>query len=203
MECLVFADGDERTAETLASVLGDEGIRVTRPLELDECLDLLARHGWGCLVLAGGETRAMFDALSQCRRIYPEVPVLVLVRHGDIGTAVRAMKAGAADCVEMPAKTARLLSVVTDLCCQTGREPPAYRAQLTRMERTVLGHILEGHTNREIADAICRSPRTIEVHRRHIMKKLGATNLVELLKQTLYAGDAGRTEVCHLHAERC
>jgi two-component system response regulator FixJ len=203
MECLVFADGDERTAETLASVLGDEGIRVTRPLELDECLDLLARHCWECLVLAGGETRAMFDALSQCRRIYPEVPVLVLVRHGDIETAVRAMKAGAADCVEMPVETARLLSVVTDLCCQAVREPPAYRAQLTRMERTVLGHILEGHTNREIADAICRSPRTIEVHRRHIMKKLGATNLVELLKQTLYAGDVSGTEACHLHAEEC
>lgn len=202
MECLVFADGDEQTAETLASVLTDEGIRVTRPLELDECFDLLARHRWGCLVLAGGETPGMLDALSESRWIYPEVPVVVLVRHGDTETAVRAMKAGAADCVETPVKTARLCSAVAILCRQATRELPGCRTRLTRVERTVLGHILEGRTNRQIADAICRSPRTIEVHRRHIMKKFGATNLVELLKQTIYTDDVSRTEASHLHAEK-
>jgi two-component system response regulator FixJ len=203
MECLVFADGDEQAAETMASVLTDEGIRVMRPGDLDECLDLLARHCWGALVLAGGEPREMLEALSESRRVYPEVPVLVLVRHGNIETAVRAMKAGAADCLEMPVKTARLLSAVADLCRQALRERTTCRALLTRMERTVLGHILEGHTNREIADAMCRSPRTIEVHRRHIMKKFGAANLVELLKQTLYADDVGGAEACHVRAERC
>jgi DNA-binding CsgD family transcriptional regulator len=71
------------------------------------------------------------------------------------------------------------------------------------MERTVLGYLLEGHTNREIADAMCRSPRTIEVHRRHIMKKFGAANLVELLRQTLYADDASHAEVYHLQVEKC
>ncbi|UCD51619.1 MAG: hypothetical protein JSW27_03115 [Phycisphaerales bacterium] len=203
MECLVFADGDEQTAETLASVLTDNGIRVTRPVELYECFDLLARHCWGCLVLGGGETDAMLDALAECRRIYPEVPVLVLVRHGDTETAVRAMKAGAADCVETPAEAARLLSAVADLCRQATPELSDCRARLTRMERAVLGHLLEGRTNREIADAMCRSPRTIEVHRRHIMKKCGAANLVELVKQTMHADDVSHTEACHLQVEKC
>ena len=54
---------------------------------------------------------------------------------------------------------------------------------LTKVERTVLRHIVEGKTNSEIAYALDRSVRTIEDHRSHIMKKLGADNLVELIKK--------------------
>jgi two-component system response regulator FixJ len=161
-------------------------------VEQDECFDLLARHPWGCLVLAAdGATRDVLDVLTRCRRTYPEVPPLVLVKHGDIDTTVQMMKAGAADCMETPVETGRLLAAVTTLCRRAGGESRSYRAHLTRMERTVLGHILEGHTNREIAQLLCRSPRTIEVHRRHIMRKLGATNLVDLVKQMMRSEDSG------------
>ena len=47
----------------------------------------------------------------------------------------------------------------------------------------VLYHILEGKNNREIADVLHRSPRTVEVHRRHLMQKMDANNVVELLRR--------------------
>jgi len=56
---------------------------------------------------------------------------------------------------------------------------------LTRMELKILYHILEGRNSREIADVLRRSPRTVEVHRRHLMQKLGANNIVELLRQAV------------------
>lgn len=186
-QCLMLTNGDEGMAEMLVSALGCHGIRVTRSGRSGECFDLLATRRWACLVIdADGRGADVLDVLSQARRVHPEVPALVLVRHGDTGTAVLAMKAGADDCIEMPTDTARLLAAVTDLCRQAADESPACHDPLTRMERTVLEHVLDGHTNQEIADMLCRSPRTIEVHRHHIMKKLGVTNLVELVKQSLH-----------------
>ena len=186
MTCLMFTDGDEGATEMLASVLEGSGLRVTRSGEPDECLDLLAARRWDCLVIAAvGDSCDSLSVLSQCRQVCPEVPALVLVRQDDTEMAVRAMKAGAADCLEMPATTARLLTAVTDLCRQTLQEPHDGQESLSPMERTVLGHILEGQTNRKIAEVLCRSPRTIEVHRHHIMKKLGVASVVDLVRQTM------------------
>ena len=57
-----------------------------------------------------------------------------------------------------------------------------YRASLTSMETTVLQHVLQGRTNRQIGQSLHRSPRTIEVHRSHIMRKLGASTIVDLVR---------------------
>ena len=174
-ECLLFARDGEGTVDTLVAVLGERGIRVTWSTALDTCFDLLATHRWRFLILDGdGASGEPFDVLARCRRGYPDIPVLVLVEHGDMKTAVEVMKAGAADCLEKPLEGARLLTAVTAL----GQRMPLGalgQTRLTPTERTVLGHVLEGHTNQQIAEALCRSCRTIEVHRRHIMKKLGAT----------------------------
>lgn len=195
MECLIYADGAEDRGKQLASALRGNGIGATRPVKPDECFDLLARRSWGCLVLiAAGDTRDVLEVLMRCRRTFPEVPPLVLVKRGDIDAAVQMMKAGAADCMETPVETGRLLTAITFLCRRAEDGSRDCRARLTPMERTVLGHILEGHTNREIARALCRSPRTIEVHRRHIMRKLGATNLVDLVRQTMHTDSAALLE---------
>jgi two-component system response regulator FixJ len=123
------------------------------------------------------------ELLSRCRRLYPHVPVLVLVREGDTSAAVAAMKAGAADCLEKPLVPDRLRSAVMAVLGQ-GRPscPPACRA-LTGMETQVLHLLLAGKTNVEIAAQFHRSRRTIEAHRRNIMRKLGAAHVSDLVKQ--------------------
>jgi DNA-binding NarL/FixJ family response regulator len=192
-ECLVFASPGNATAQMLRSALAEWDICVTRSMDTQACLDLLGARRWNCLVVdASGQSSVALDLLSQCRRVYPDVRVLVLVRHGDTETAVRAMKAGAADCVETLMETGRVASAVRAVCCRADHESLEGWARLTRMERTVLGHLLEGHTNQQIAEALCRSHRTIEVHRRHIMSKLDAANVVDLVKRSMQIDEASR-----------
>jgi two-component system, LuxR family, response regulator FixJ len=127
--------------------------------------------------------------------------VLVLVHHGDIRATVQAMKTGACDCLETPVESDRLKEIVERLLGSMDSRPPAN--PLTPMEITVLGHILEGKTSRQIADTLCRSPRTIEVHRSHIMHKLGVSTIVDLIKvvagmgllEKPYDGTSNRDEV--------
>ncbi|MDI6451629.1 LuxR C-terminal-related transcriptional regulator [Anaerobaca lacustris] len=67
--------------------------------------------------------------------------------------------------------------------------------QLTPVATTVLQHILKGRTNRQIAEALRRSPRTIEVHRRHIMRKLGASTIVDLIRAASARGLGPMTNI--------
>jgi DNA-binding NarL/FixJ family response regulator len=113
------------------------------------------------------------------------------------------MKAGAADCVEAPIAPARLLAAVAAMRERADRRSDDLRMPLTRGERIVLRHVLEGRTTRQIADLLCRSPRTIEVHRKHILKKLGAANLIELVKQARYAGLGGSADRGQQQAYAC
>ena len=62
---------------------------------------------------------------------------------------------------------------------------------LSEMEAAVLYALLEGKTNREIATVLHRSPRTVEVHRRNIMRKLEASNVVQLVKRAAVLGLLG------------
>jgi DNA-binding NarL/FixJ family response regulator len=59
---------------------------------------------------------------------------------------------------------------------------------LTKTERKILYLVLDGKNNREIADVLHRSPRTVEVHRSHLMQKLDAANIIELLKRAAELG---------------
>ncbi len=183
---LLFAGDSPATTDALTAALGTSGPRLTRSVTPDECLDRLGTCGCGLLILdATGRTDGVLNVLAKARRIHPDVPALVLVRHGDTPTAVQAMKAGASDCLETPFDPAQLRAAVESLCRQTSLQPVSRRAALTPAEVVVLGHILEGRTNQEIANLLCRSTRTIEVHRRHLMTKLGATNLVDLVRRSM------------------
>jgi len=187
-KCLVFTSDDREAAERLVSLLREQGIRVARSTRADECLGSLGAHGWRFLAVdATGETKASLDVLARARQSWPDIPVLAMVNQGDTRTAVQAMKAGAFDCVEAPIDAVALRSTVDAMNDREGRQSDDPLQTLTRVERIVLSHVLEGRTNREIGDALCRSPRTVEVHRRHIMQKLSVCNLIDLVKRVMRA----------------
>ena len=187
--CLICAAQRTATTERVASLLGQQGVSATLSAGEAECLELLGRRSWHLLVIdASGATREPLRLLARCKAAHPDVSVLVLVPQGGVATAVEAIKAGAADCIETPVQSARLLSAVAPLCGQAHRDPFDPRQGLTGIERTVLRHILDGRTSREIAALLGRSPKTVEAHRRHIMKKLGADSLVDLVTQMMQAG---------------
>jgi DNA-binding NarL/FixJ family response regulator len=143
-------------------------------LEPDECAVLI--------VDVDGQGNGQLDLLACCRRLCPHVPAIVLVRHGDTFTAVAAMKAGAADCLEKPLVPERLWSAVTAALGDEPASGPRGCRALTGTESRVLHLVLAGRTNLEIAEQFHRSRRTIEAHRRNIMRKLGAARASDLVR---------------------
>ena len=125
------------------------------------------------------------------------MPVIVLTGHGDVNVAVKAMKAGAVDFVEKPYEKQTLISALNrafqrleernqrDLLIDEARGKIEH---LTPREREVLEGLVDGLTNKSIADALDISPRTVEIHRANLMEKLGATSLSGVLRIAFAAG---------------
>jgi FixJ family two-component response regulator len=128
------------------------------------------------------------NVIEQARRLTPWVSSLAIIEHAAIDKAIRAMRAGAHDCLDKPVPEDRLLTAVRSQLARvdfsTRRRPRA----LTQMEVQILQMILAGRTSYEIADELHRSKRTVDVHRKNIMRKLQATGLVDLIKRALGLG---------------
>jgi len=125
------------------------------------------------------------------------MPIIMLSGHGDIGTAVKAMKSGAVDFLEKPFETASLLSALDrafgrldmshDAVTRTA-DAELILAALTAREREVLDGLAKGFPNKTIGYDLGISPRTVEVHRANIMTKLGVRSLSEALRIAFAAG---------------
>jgi PAS domain S-box-containing protein len=153
----------------------------------------------GCVVLNSRSPAA--GGLIVARQLKADgsrLPVLVLgARDGDVATAVQGMKAGAADWVEMPSEPGVLLAAIASALTgiraadEHSREIELVRARvagMARRERQVLEGLLAGGTNKTIGRELGISPRTVELHRSRVMKKLGVQNLTRAM---LLVGAAG------------
>jgi FixJ family two-component response regulator len=166
-----------------------------------ECLEELATKPCDLLIvdLDGCELEGL-SMLEQARRMAPWVGSLAIVEHAAVPCAIKAIKAGAGDCLDKPVHQERLVAAVG---MQLARVDVSMRRRpraLTQMEVQILQLILAGKTSCDIAAALHRSKRTIDVHRKNIMRKLQATGLVDLIKRTLEMGFAGHPEQAN---DRC
>lgn len=125
------------------------------------------------------------------------MPVVIMTGHGDIGIAVRAMKAGAVDFLEKPFERATLIQAVEAAfarIAQAGsaaaraKEAEVRLAALTPRERDVLSGLAGGLPNKTIAYDLGISARTVEVHRANLMAKLDAHSLSDALRIAFAAG---------------
>ena len=116
-------------------------------------------------------------------------PVLFLTGHGDVGTAVAAVKQGAWDFLEKPFQDNELVDrvqqalAVASAAQQGDSEARRLRqalASLSPREREVLDELVRGHYNKNIADHLGITPRTVEFHRANIFEKMGVSSAVEL-----------------------
>ena len=123
-----------------------------------------------------------FGLLARIKQVRPGLPVIMITGFGDIPMAIRAVQAGAGGFIEKPLDRDSLLQAVEELLTPQVKDNFKKGESLTQGEKRVLGLVLAGHSNREIAEILCRSIRTVEDHRRNIMHKLDAKNLVELVK---------------------
>ncbi len=138
-----------------------------------------------------------FQVMAQLAERNIDWPVIVMTGHGEIPSAVRAMKLGAIDFIEKPFSEETLLACFEQaftLLQQRGvagrrrREANERVASLSTRECEVLRHLLAGQSNKEIANALGISLRTVEMHRSNMMDRLQASSLAEALKLALDAG---------------
>lgn len=124
-------------------------------------------------------------------------PVVVMTGHGDIDVAVKAMKAGAIDFIEKPFAKEEMLGAISEafdrLDHSDARKQRRADAQLlinalTPREYEVLEGLVKGHPNKTIGYDLGISPRTVEIHRANVMKKLDVFNLSDLLRIAFAAG---------------
>ncbi|MGQ0429753.1 MAG: response regulator transcription factor [Gammaproteobacteria bacterium] len=125
------------------------------------------------------------------------LPVIFITGHGDVPMAVEAMQHGAFDFLQKPfhdedllERVRRALARDRELRAEVG-EKGRIRGRLVRLtprERQVLGLMTAGKPNKVMAAELGVSQRTVEIHRAHVMRKMGASSLAQLVRMTLVAG---------------
>ncbi len=138
--------------------------------------------------LPGTSGLVLFDRLVE-RGLAAALPVIFLTGHGDVPTAVAAVKRGAFDFVEKPFSNNALVDRVEQALETSAAELLRRRsgdalqralAELTEREREVMRLVVEGRSNKAIAEALAISVRTVEVHRARVFDKMAVHSAVEL-----------------------
>src|SRR3984893_9834426 len=122
--------------------------------------------------------------------------VIVMTGHGDVQTAVRAMKAGVVDFIEKPFDDERLIAAIEAALAGSGQvsrdreaaEAAERIATLSRREREVLDALVAGRQSKVIAHDLGLSVRTVEVHRARMMERLGTRRFAEAVRPAGWAG---------------
>lgn len=193
-----IVDDDSSVRRSTAVLLKTQGYSVESHGSGVAFLDAAASLRPGCVLL---DIRMPeldgIAVLERMRKAGMEFPVVVMTAHGDIGTAVAAMRRGAHNFIEKPFDRETILSALEEafalLVQSESQRLTAAGAMLrigalTPRERDVLEGLVAGQTNKMIAIALGISPRTVEIHRANMMEKLGVHSLPEALRIALRAG---------------
>ncbi len=196
-----IVDDDEAVRDSLQWLLEANGFRARAFASAEEFLAML-QAGPGpapicCLVLdvrmPGMTGPELHDELL---RNGHSIPLIFITGHGDVPMAVASMKKGAVDFLEKPFNDAQLCALVRQSLERASRayeQGSAERAaterleRLTARERQVLDLIVAGRLNKQIADDLGISIKTVEAHRANIMDKLDTRTMADLMKTALRA----------------
>jgi two-component system response regulator FixJ len=183
-----------RSLQRLLNSVNFEPITFNRP---DVFLAAAKTFKTGCVLL---DVRlpgiSGLEVQAQLHKMRNDLPVIVMTGEGDIQTAVRAMKAGAADFLEKPYSDHTLLGAIEAAFVKEHRlnrdseieEASRRLAMLSPREREVLDGLLAGQPNKLIAYQLGISARTVEVHRARMMERLGMRQLAEAIRLGVMAG---------------
>ena len=140
------------------------------------------------------------DGIELVRRLAAAgiaLPVIVMTGHGDVPLAVEAMKAGVVDFIEKPYDGDTMLSAIRAALQRGGEGDPRQGERvefmrridsLSMRERQVMEGLVAGKANKVIAYDLDISPRTVEIYRAHVMTKMQARSLSDLIRAALVAG---------------
>jgi FixJ family two-component response regulator len=185
-------DDDASVRDALVRLLRLLGMQVETFASGREFLGCEMPDGPACLVLdvrlSGENGLVLQEALRTSER---PLPIIFLTGHGTVPVCVQAMKAGAVDFLLKPVDEQDLLEAISraieeDRCTQDHQRQRAALARraktLTPREREVMSLVVTGMLNKQIADALGASEKTIKVHRAQVMQKMQAMSLAELVR---------------------
>jgi len=192
---IFVVDDDQAARESLRWLISSIGLEVETFASAQEFLDVYDPSRPGCLLvdvrmpgMSGLELQKRLAENPHC------LPVIVVTGHGDVQMAVRAMKDGAFDFIEKPYNDQVLLDLVNRAVQECERRQNESSGQqeiasliesLTPREREVMDMIVEGNTNKQIANRLDISDKTVEAHRAKVMEKLQASSLADLIRKAM------------------
>jgi FixJ family two-component response regulator len=185
-----IVDDDQVVRTALFNLLSAAGYAVRLYGSASEFLGSAPEKHPGCIlldVLMPGLTGLELQAESARR--WGAMPVIIMSAHGDVPMTVSAMKAGAVDFLTKPVDKLKLINAVKEALSQVAvthdaAELLALRQRfetLTPREREIFRRVAVGLLNKQIADELGASERTIKTHRAHLMEKMQARTLADLV----------------------
>ncbi len=188
-------DDDEAVRDSLQWLLEGNDYRVRSYESAEAFLSRYDTREVACLVadirMVGMSGMELQDKLIERRS---PLPIVFITGHGDVPMAVESMKKGALDFIQKPFQEASLLSIIEKMLDkargsfaehQKAANRDALMSKLTTREAQVLERIVAGRLNKQIADDLGISIKTVEAHRANIMEKLNANTVADLLKIAL------------------
>jgi FixJ family two-component response regulator len=204
-QAIVFVvDDDASVREALDRLIRSAGLRVEAFASAEEFLNRPRADVPSCLVL---DVRLPdLSGIDLQRRMVEsnnEIPIVFITGHGDIPTTVRAMKAGAVEFLTKPLVEGDVLESIRQAIARdrTARDHHAEAAELrtryaslTPREKEVMEWVVSGRLNKQIAGELGISEETVKVHRGHVMRKIGADSLADLVRMSQRLGIPSRKE---------
>ena len=197
-QTVFVVDDDDALRDAIATFLDAEGQACETYADADGLLARLADwppEASGCLVL---DVRmpglSGLDVQDELNARGIAMPVIFITGYGDVPSAVRAMKGGAVDFISKPFDAEALAGRIREALradaerrttrCELAAAQ-ARAATLTPREREVLERVAVGQANKRVAIDLGVSERTVEIHRSHLMQKMGVRHLAELVRLKL------------------
>lgn len=194
---IFLVDDDEAIRHSASFMLRHAGYVVKTYPDGLSFLDQVDDSPEGCILL--DVRMPHMDGLqvqSELKQRGINMPVIILTGHGDVPVAVEAMKGGAIDFLEKPYEKQALTQAIENAFARLDNEAADSRrssearakiSRLTPRELEVLKHLVQGMTNKTIAQTLSISPRTVEIHRAHMMEKLESDSLSTALRLAFLA----------------
>jgi RNA polymerase sigma factor (sigma-70 family) len=195
---IAVVDDDDAVRDSLALLLRLHGFAAREFASGEAFLEWAGAEPADCVLLdlrmAG---QSGLDVQAELARRGLSWPIVMLTAHGDVATTRAALKGGAFDFIEKPFDDEVLLQTIraathrsAERRTQAAREARFARdlERLTAREREVLGHVVAGLHNREIAALLNISPRTVEVYKARFMDKLNVDRVPDLVRLALEMG---------------
>jgi FixJ family two-component response regulator len=202
-DAVVFVvDDDAAMRRSLENLMRSVGLRTEAFASAQEFLRRRRPDGPACLVL---DVRlpgpSGLDVQKRMTETGLEIPIIFITGHGDVPMSVRAMKAGAVEFLTKPFRDQDLLDAIHQ-ALERDREARAQREELaalrtrfdslTRREREVMGLVVAGLLNKQVASEVGASETTVKIHRHQVMEKMGAASLADLVRMADRLGVSAR-----------